>query len=291
MDQLKSTRKALEEPLLHFQNVDLSLLLLLQIALVLVGTLVFSRLFTRFLKRRVLSRAHISVGIQESIARVLHYCIMIVGALVAMQLAGINLTALTALGAVFMVGIGFGLQNLANNMVSGVILLFERPVQVGDFVEVKGALGTVREIRARSTTVETQDNISIVVPNSYFVSESVTNWSHRDPHTRIHVRVHVSFDSDVEAVRDILLQVASEHPEVLATPPPRVQFQEFSDWSLKFDLLPWIKDPTRQFFVRSDLNFAIVRAFRERGIQIPVPQRDVFLRSPHAPDENSATDQ
>ncbi len=286
MDQLSRVREVMGKPLLNIQNVDLSLLLLVQVVLVLVGTLVFSRIFTRFLKRRVLARAHISVGVQESIARVLHYCIMVVGVLVVMQQAGINMTALTALGAVFMVGIGFGLQNLANNMVSGVILLFERPVQVGDFVEVKGALGTVREIRARSTTVETQDNISIIVPNSYFVSESVTNWSHRDPQTRIHVHVHVSFDSDVETVRDALLQVASEHPEVLETPAPRVQFREFGDWSLKFDLLPWIADPTRQFFVRSDLNFAIVRAFRQRGIQIPVPQRDVFLRPQRVVDED-----
>ena len=180
---------------------------------------------------------------------------------------------------VLMVGIGFGLQNIASNFISGLILLFERPIQVGDFVEVKGALGTVKGINARSTTVETQDNIAIIVPNSHFVSESVTNWSYRDSRTRIHIPIHVVYGAEVDRVEQLLLEVGRGHAEVLEEPSPRVQLREFGDYALQFELLVWIDQPTRQFFITSDLNFGIVRTLREAGIEIPVPQRDLRLRA------------
>ncbi|MFT5088153.1 MAG: potassium efflux system protein, partial [Planctomycetota bacterium] len=151
--------------------------------------------------------------------------------------------------------------------------------QVGDFVEVQGVLGRVQAINARATTVNTQDNVSIIVPNSSFISESVTNWSYRDMKTRIHVPVGVAYGSDVELVKKTLLEAGETHGEVLADPAPQVQFLEFADSSLNFDLLVWIKEPTRQRFIRSDLNFAIDRAFREHNIQIPFPQRDLHIRS------------
>lgn len=279
MEVLRRIIAVLETPLLHIQDVALTPMLLLQTLLILVGTFVFSKLFIRFLRRNFYDRAHISLGVQESISRVLHYLFLVLGVTIALQHLGIDLTALAALSAVLMVGIGFGLQNIANNFISGLILLFERPIQVGDFVEVKGALGTVRGIRARSTIVETQDHVSIIVPNSQFVSESVTNWSHNDARTRIHVRIQVAFGEDPERVRDILLEAARTHAEALDQPEPRVQFYEVGDFSFNFDLLVWIADPTRQFFVRSDLNFAIVGAFRNHNIQIPYPQRDLHLRS------------
>ena len=189
------------------------------------------------------------------------------------------MTALAAVSAVLMVGIGFGLQNITNNFISGPILLFERPVQVGDYVEVSGVQGCVRSIRARSTMVETLDSVSIIVPNSNFIGQNVTNWSYKDAKVRIHISVGVSYSSDVDLVGETLLRVGKSHPEVLQNPEPRIQFLEFGDSSLNFDLLVWIDDPSRQYFVRSDLNFAIVNAFREEGITIPFPQRDLHLRS------------
>ncbi len=189
------------------------------------------------------------------------------------------MTALAAVSAVLMVGIGFGLQNITNNFISGLILLFERPVQVGDYVEVSGVQGCVRSIRARSTMVETLDSVSIIVPNSNFIGQNVTNWSYKDAKVRIHISVGVSYSSDMDLVGESLLWVGKSHPEVLQNPEPRIQFLEFGDSSLNFDLLVWIDDPSRQYFVRSDLNFAIVNAFREEGITIPFPQRDLHLRS------------
>lgn len=269
----------LDTPLLEFSDTTLSVKLLLQAIFILLGTAVFSRLLIRFLRRTLFVRAHVGVGVQESISRVLHYLVMVLGTFIALEHVGIDLTALAAVSAVLMVGIGFGLQNIASNFISGLILLFERPIQVGDFVEVKGALGTVTGINARSTTVETQDNITIIVPNSNFISESVTNWSYRDSRTRIHVPVHVAYGTDADRVEQILLEVSREHPEVLAEPIPRVQLREFGDYALQFELLVWIDRPPRQFFITSDLNFAIVRAFKEKGIEIPVPQRDLRLRA------------
>jgi small-conductance mechanosensitive channel len=227
----------------------------------------------------VFERAGVSTGIQESISRVLHYVIVLLACFIALEHIGLDLTALAAAGAVLMVGIGFGLQNVTSNFISGLILLFERPIEVDDFVEVGGVLGRVRAVRARSTIVDTQDNVSIIVPNSNFISENVTNWSYRDPKTRIHIGVGVSYGSDVDLVREALLGVGAEHAEVLNDPKPSVQFREFGDSSLNFVLLCWIREPHRQFFIRSDLNFAIVRAFREKGIEIPFPQRDLHLRS------------
>ena len=246
---------------------------------ILLGTVIFSRLFTRFLRKNIFVYANLNVGVQASISRVLHYIIIAIGVLITLDYVGFDLTALTAIGAVLGVGIGFGLQNLANNFISGLVLLLERPIQVGDFVEVDGVLGTVLAVNARSTTVDTQDHVAIIVPNSHFVSQSVTNWSYRDSKTRIHVRVHVALKSDPKEVEAALLEVAEAHPQVLKDPRPRVQFLAFGEGSLQFVLLTWIEDPPQQFFVRSDLNFAISELFKERGIEIPFPQRDLHVRS------------
>ncbi|MDA0711396.1 MAG: mechanosensitive ion channel [bacterium] len=258
---------------------EMTLLTLIFSCLIFVGSVVFARLLTRLLKGSVFTRARLNPGVQESISRVLRYVVMAIGLMFALDYMGFDLTALTALGAVLGVGIGFGLQNLANNFVSGLVLLFERPIQVGDFVEVSGVLGTVQAVNARSTTVDTQDHIAIIVPNSLFVSQSVTNWSYKDTRTRIHVRVHTALSSDPREVERSLLDVARAHDAVLGSPEPRVQFLAFGESALQFDLLVWIEDPTQQFFVRSDLNYAIYNLFKTRGIEIPFPQRDLHVRS------------
>ncbi|MDE0185025.1 MAG: mechanosensitive ion channel [Candidatus Poribacteria bacterium] len=249
------------------------------VVLIIVATYWISRLLQRLLRRDVFARIGLREGTQATICRVLHYAIMCIGTFIALNQAGINLTGLAAITAVLMVGISLGLQNVTSNFISGLILLIERPVQVGDFVEVAGVQGKVRTIRGRSTTVDTLDNVSIIVPNTNFISENVTNWSFRDTKVRVHVSVGVSYGSDVDLVAETLLEAGRAHPEVLAHPEPRIQFLEFGDSSLNFDLLVWLRDASRQYFVRSDLNFAIVKAFRERDITIPFPQRDLHLRS------------
>ncbi len=279
MKAWEEIRTAFEKQLVSFGNVIITPAVLLTVVLILVAAFWVSRLLQRVLRRNVFDRIDLHEGAQASICRVLHYMTMALGAFIALEQAGIDLTALAAIGAVLMVGIGFGLQNLTSNFISGLILLFERPVQEGDFVEVGGVQGRIRAINSRSTTVETLDNVSIIVPNSNFISENVTNWSYRDSTVRIHVPVGVSYGSDVEQVAETLLQVGRAHLEVLPHPEPQIQFLEFGDSSLNFDLLVWIADPPRQNIVRSDLNFAIVQAFRARNITIPFPQRDLHVRS------------
>ena len=269
----------LGKKLVSLGDVTITPAVLITVVLIFLTSILISRLLQRMLRRNVLRRMHIKEGVKEAICRILHYAIITLGAFIAVEQAGIDLTALAAISAVLMVGIGFGLQNITSNFISGLILLFERPVQVGDYVEVSGVQGRVRSIRARSTTVETLDNVSIIVPNSNFIAQNVTNWSYQDAKVRIHISVGVSYGSDVDLVGETLLRAGAAHPEVLRDPEPRMQFVDFGDSSLNFDLLVWIDDPSRQHFVRSDLNFAIVKAFREQGITIPFPQRDLHLRS------------
>lgn len=279
MQILQDIREILGKNLGVIGEVSITPARLMVVLLIIAGTFWISRLLQRVLRRDLFDRIGLREGTQATICRVLHYGIMCLGTVIAVKQAGINLTGLTAITAVLMVGISLGLQNVTSNFISGLILLIERPVQVGDFVEVAGVQGKVRTIRGRSTTVDTLDNVSIIVPNTNFISENVTNWSFRDMKVRIHVSVGVSYGSDVDLVAETLLEAGRAHPEVLAKPEPQIQFLDFGDSSLNFDLLVWLRDVSRQYFVRSDLNFAIVKAFRERDITIPFPQRDLHLRS------------
>ena len=228
---------------------------------------------------RIYRRRGIDEGVQYALNRLLHYGIMALGAFLALDNLGISITALAGLGAILAVGIGFGLQNIAQNFVSGLILLLERPVKKGDFVEVGDTRGTVREIRARATVVTTLDNVDILVPNGQFITEPVINSTFGDRRVRIAVKVGVAYGSDTTLVRETLERVAAEHVGVLKEPHPLVRFDDFGESSLDFTLLVWLSTPRTEPIVASDLRFAIDRAFREAGIEIPFPQRDLHIRS------------
>jgi small-conductance mechanosensitive channel len=232
----------------------------------------------RTVQRILLSRG-VDEGVRYALKRLLHYGIIAVGAFLALDNLGISVTALAGLGAILAVGIGFGLQNITQNFVSGLILLLERPVKKGDFVLVGGTSGTVREIRGRATVVTTVDNVDIVVPNGQFITEQVTNETFMDRRVRARVEVGVAYGSDTARVREVLLAVAGEHPSVLPEPIPAVMFADFGDSSLDFVVLFWVPDPLLRPRVASDIRFAIDAAFRENGIEIPFPQRDLHLRS------------
>lgn len=272
-------RAVFDKQIVSFGDVEVTPTILLTAILIILITYGISRLLQRMLRRSVFEQVHLNQGSQSAICRVLHIIIMCIGVFIAIQHTGIDLTALAAVSAVLLVGIGLGLQTITNNFISGLIMLFERPVQEGDFVEVGGIQGTVQAVNAYSTKVETLDRVTIIVPNSHFLSDNVTNWSFQESKVRLHVSVGVSYGADVELVAETLLEVGRAHPEVLSDPEPQIQFLTFGDSSLNFDLLVWIEDPTRQYFVISDLNFAIVQAFRERDIEIPFPQRDLHVRS------------
>jgi small-conductance mechanosensitive channel len=229
--------------------------------------------------RRVYHRRSIDEGVQYALSRLLHYFIVGIGIFLALDNLGISVTALAGLGAILAVGIGFGLQNITQNFVSGLILLLERPVKKGDFVEVGETRGTVRSIHARATVVTTLDNVDILVPNGQLITEAVVNQTFDDRRVRLQVSVGVAYGTDTKLVRTVLERVAIDHPQVLTEPPARVLFNDFGESSLDFLLQGWIPDPILLNVVASDLRFAIDDAFREAGIEIPFPQRDLHVRS------------
>jgi small-conductance mechanosensitive channel len=257
-----------------------SVLVLFRLLLLLAVVFWLSSSAKRFLFSRFLTGSGLDRALQYTIAQIAGYLILIIGAAVALQNAGIDLSALAIFAGALGVGLGFGLQDIARNFVSGIIILVERPIQIGDRVVVDKVAGQVREIRARSTTVVTNDNIAMIVPNAKFIQDTVTNWSHGDALVRFRIPVGVAYGSDVEKVRALLIEVAREHPQALAEPAPTVFFDGFGESALNFELGVWcaeMSDRPRRF--RSDLNFAIERKLREAGIEIPVPQREVRIRS------------
>jgi small-conductance mechanosensitive channel len=248
--------------------------------LVLVAFFFMSRLLQRFFQSKILSRFQIEKGLQYTLSRSSHYVIMIMGGLVAFQFIGIDISGLAVIIGLLSVGIGFGLQNVTSNFIAGLILLFERPIKIGDRVTVGQTEGDVIAINMRSTTIRSLNNISIIVPNSEFVSSQVINWSHGDPKVRLVVKVGVSYNSDLDEVIRSLREVANESPSVLKDPEPDVLLSGFGDSAWEMELRVWLKDPTNYYPIRSDINCAIVRKFRENGVEIPYPQRDLHVRSP-----------
>jgi small-conductance mechanosensitive channel len=228
-------------------------------------------------------KSSIERGAQEAIVTLTGYVGMIIAALIGLSLAGFSFTNLAIIAGALSVGIGFGLQNIVNNFISGIILLFERPIRTGDWIIVGNTEGYVRKISIRSTQIETFDRADVIVPNSELISNQVTNWMLHDPWGRVIVPVGVAYGSDVEKVREVLLKVAMEHPLVitdgLRVSPPRVLFRSFGDNSLNFELRCFIRNVDQRLATLSELNFAIEKALREANIQIPFPQRDLHLRS------------
>jgi small-conductance mechanosensitive channel len=206
--------------------------------------------------------------------------VWLIGIFLAFQFIGIDLSSLIVIFGFLSVGIGFGFQNLTANFIAGIILLFEQTLRVGDRVTVAGTEGHVVEINIRSTTIRSLNNIAIVVPNSEFVSTAVVNWLHGDPKTRLEIDVGVSYNSDLDLVMSTLNEIAREDPEVLEEPAPDVLLLSFGDSSWNMRVRAWVANPDGRFVVQSRINCAIVRRFRERGIEIPFPQRDLHIRSP-----------
>jgi len=230
--------------------------------------------------RHLLGRRGTPQGTQFAAAKIVSYTLVVIGVLVAVNSMGLRLDALFAASAVVAVGIGFGLQNIAQNFISGLILLVEQPVRQGDFVRVNDVVGVIEDIGLRATHVITRDEVTVIVPNSDLITKGVINHSRPSPKLRIRVEVGVAYGSDVAQVRDTLLTLASGHAKVLAEPPPEVRFDAFADSSLSFTLLCWVADPDPDVDLRisSDLRYAIDAAFREKQIEIPFPQQDLHLR-------------
>ena len=258
--------------------------LTLGLIIVVVAVLV-SRYLRGFVERRMSRHKHLDPGVQFTILRLVHYLIMVVGVFTALRIAvEADFTSLAVVFTALSIGIGFGLQFIAGDIASGFIILFERPVRVGDYITIPGpdgklTEGRVRSINLRTTIVITNDNIAAVVPNSKIVNQNFLNWTFRERRTRVSIPVGVSYDADPEHVTRTLLRAAEGVQFLLEEPKPSVQFLEFADSSLNFRLLVWTDKPRRHPSIRSAVNYNIARLFREEGIEIPFPQRDINLRS------------
>ncbi|TYP93714.1 Mechanosensitive ion channel [Fodinibius salinus] len=233
----------------------------------------------RMLNQRILQKFRIDKGTSYTLSRIIQYIIISVGVLISFNVVGINLRSLTVIFGLLSVGIGFGLQNVTSNFISGLIILFERPISVGDRVMVNNIEGDITEINIRSTMVRTINNISIIVPNSEFVSKDVINYSHGDTTYRLDLEVGVAYGSDLDTVIKALEEVAAQNKFVMKKPEAEVHLVEFGESSWNMQLRAWIEDVKYHPKVRNQLNQAIVRAFKEYDIVIPFPQRDLHVRS------------
>lgn len=243
-------------------------------------THVATRIGRRFLSEKVLDSRNFERGLKDSIVTISSYVIWGLGILLALGMLGVNATSLAVVFGALSIGIGFGLQNIFNNFISGLILLFERPIQVGDYVEVNGLWAEVKKINVRSTIVQTFDNATVIIPNSDFISQQVTNWSFKDPRMRRHIDIGVAYGSDIELVRRTLLEIPKTISHILKYPQPDVLFMDHGESALIFRLRYWIH-VDYYFSTSTDVRFELDHRFRELGIEIAFPQRDLHIRSDH----------
>ena len=260
-------------------NPSLTAVRILAGILILIFALFLSRRSSRFLERRIAKRAYIDPGLRYTIARLVSYVLIVIGVLSALKMVGVDMTSIAVIFTALSVGIGFGLQYIAADIASGFILLFERPVRVGDRITIGEDEGDVQSIKLRTTIIYTNDRIAIIVPNSRLVSQRVINWSYGDPRARIAIPISVATKSDVNLVTETLTLAAEGVENVLEEPPPKVQFLRFGEYSLDFRLLVWTHQPSRHPQIKSDINYRIERLFRERGIEIPFPTQEFLLKA------------
>lgn len=247
-------------------------------ALMLLLTHLFTQLWRNILREKLLAGSGLDTGLKDSITTISIYLIWAIGLFLSLRMVGVSSTSLTVVFGALSIGLGFGLQNIFNNFISGIILLFERPIQVGDAVEINGVWGVVQKINIRSTLVQTYDNASLIIPNSEFISNKVTNWSFKDHRIRRVITIGVAYGSDTALVSATLAEIAENTQKVLKTPEPDVLFSDFGDSALIFKLRVWTL-VDHMIKVETHIRFEIERLFRERHIEIPFPQHDVHIIS------------
>lgn len=237
-------------------------------------------LIRKLLIKKIFPSYKLDVGVSESVATIVRYLLIIIGLFIIFQTTGIDLSSIGLLVGALGVGIGFGLQGITNNFISGLIILFERPVKVGDKVEIGDLTGNIVNISARATIIITNDNIAVIVPNSDIINKQVINWSHNNNQVRLNFPVGVSYKEDPEVVREVLLDIVKDYPGILGTPEPYVRFTEFGESSLNFLLQIWTIDYIyTPHILKSELYYAIFKKFKEKNIEFPFPQRDIHIKS------------
>ncbi|MDA8157864.1 MAG: mechanosensitive ion channel [Deltaproteobacteria bacterium] len=247
---------------------------------IIIGSYLIAYIFSHLIRREFRKNKTVNKSFIKTVTRFIKYIILIIGFFIAFQVLGINLSSLAFLAGVIGLGIGFGMQNIISNFISGIIILFEKPIKEGEYVDVAGYDGIVSDIRARSTTITTRDNISIIVPNSNFITSNVINWSHRDPKIRLHIPLGIEETaSKLDLAKKVLLEIAEENPEVLKKPEPSVWFVNIGASSFNLELIAWISSPIRRHFIISDINFEIAKKFAEYDIDLTYPWTNIAFRN------------
>ncbi len=261
-------------------GVKLSLLQIFLLIAMLIGVFWFSSHTKRFLFNRFFVNSGLNRSLQYALSQIISNAVLVIGVIVVLTNTGINLGAFAVFAGAIGVGVGVGLQSIASNFISGLVILAERPIALGDRVEVGNVAGQVEKIRARCTIIRTNDNISIIVPNSKFIEQPVTNWTYGDPRVRFRIPIGVAYGSDLEVVKNALIAAGKENENTLDDPAPSVFLEKFGDSSIDFELVVWSSEMSyRPRRYKSDLYFAIARKLDEAGIEIPFPQRDLHIRS------------
>jgi small-conductance mechanosensitive channel len=264
---------------LQMGSVDISLGDILVFFLAIYASILISRFIRFILEEDVLVHMKLPRGVPAAVSMLTNYVIIGLGFMIALSAAGFDLSKFAIVLGALGIGIGFGLQNVVNNFISGLILIFERPIQLRDTVAQGELFGTVTRIGIRSSTIRTFDGAEVIVPNANLISNEVTNWTLSDRRRRIQIMVGVAYGTDPEKVLKVLRDTIKSNPDILDTPEPMILFREFGDSSLNFDIRFWTSDSTTWLELKSDINVAINNAFKKAGIEIPFPQQDLHLRS------------
>lgn len=246
--------------------------------LILVGARILVAVVERVLKHGVFRRRHIDAGRQQAVMQLVQYALYVFAALAVLQAVGIEISLLVAGSAALLVGVGLGVQKTFNDLVAGLIILFEGSIDVGDIVEIEKAVGRVVKIGLRSSKIQTRDGIAIIVPNSYFINGTIINWSHSRSQTRFNIKIPVSYQADPKKVQAIINDCAHRHEKVVAQPAPHVRMQEFAESGAVYELLFWTADAWNIDLIKSDLRYTIFEEFKKNGIEIPYPQRVVWMK-------------
>ena len=269
--------------LISTEKITISVFNLIEIFIILAVTKLILWLIRKFLRRQA-KMNRIELGTSHAIFQILRYIFWIAAIIMIFDTTGFEITFLLAGSAALLVGIGLGVQEVFKDLISGIFMLFEGNLKVGDIVELENNLvGKVIQIGVRTTKIETRDRVVLIIPNSSFISDRLINWSHMEKKTRFHVNVGVAYGSDVQKVTRILLSAAEEHPKIAKDPKPVVMFADFGESSLDFKLHFWTYDTFWVEIIKSDLRYTINQKFIENGVTIPFPQRDVHIKTVKQP--------
>ncbi len=276
---VEDIKRILEFTIVKVKNYEISVIDIIIALLIFAGTRLLLWSIQKFLQKNIFSRGTIDQGRQFAFTQLIRYFVYTIAVLLIFQTLGISISLLLAGSAALLVGVGLGLQQTFNDLVSGLILLFEGNVRVGDIIEINNLIGRVTAIGVRTSKVETRDNVTIIVPNSKFIVDNVINWSNNNKKlTRFTITLYTSYDSDPAQVKQVLMSCIKQHRDVVEKPSPIVRLQNFGDNGLHFDLLFWTQNVWRIESLKSEIRFSIFKTFKENKITIPYPQRDLHIK-------------